>query len=179
MRKEDCFYLGKIVSKHGYKGDLLIKLDTDDPTAYENLESVFVSLGNNLVPFFIGERRLHKTNLLRVRFEDVASEADADRLMGSELYLPLDLLPKLTGNRFYYHEVIGFRLLDADHGDVGEIRGVNDQGAQALFVAEKDGKELLIPVTDDFITRVDREAKAIHIRTPEGLIDLYLHTPAE
>lgn len=174
MRREDCFYLGKIVSRHGYKGDLLVKLDTDDPREYENMESVFVSLGNNLVPFFITRSRLHKTNLLRVTFEDVTSEEAADRLMGCELYLPLSLLPKLTGNRFYYHEVIGFRLMDAAHGDVGTIKTVNDQGAQALFVAEKDGKELLIPVSDDFITKVDRGARTIHIRTPEGLIELYL-----
>jgi len=176
MRREDCFYLGKIVSRHGYKGDLLVKLDTDDPREYENLESVFVSLGNNLVPFFISRSRLHKSNLLRVTFEDVATEDAVSRLLGAELYLPLDQLPKLTGNRFYYHEVIGFRLQDERHGDAGEIKAVNDQAAQALFVAEKDGKEVLIPVSDDFITRVDRETRKIHIRTPEGLLELYLGT---
>lgn len=174
MRQEDCFYLGKIVSRHGYKGDLLVKLDTDDPHEYENLESVFVSLGNNLVPFFISRSRLHKSNLLRVTFEEVATQDAVDRLMGCELYLPLEQLPKLTGNRFYYHEVIGFRLEDETHGDAGTILAVNDQAAQALFVAEKDGKEVLIPVSDDYITRVDREHRTIHIRTPEGLLDLYL-----
>jgi len=176
MRREDCFYLGKIVSRHGYKGDLLIKLDTDDPREYENLESVFVSLGNNLVPFFISRSRLHKSNLLRVTFDDVATEDAVNHLMGCELYLPLDQLPELTGNRFYYHEVIGFRLEDEAHGDAGIIQAVNDQGAQALFVAEKDGKELLIPISDDFITRVDRENRTIHIRTPEGLLALYLES---
>lgn len=175
MRPEDCFYLGKIVSRHGYKGDLLVKLDTDDPGDYENMESVFVSLGNNLVPFFISQSRLHKSNLLRVTFEDVRTEEAAGRLLGAELYLPLSLLPELTGNRFYYHEVIGFRLEDETHGDAGVILGVNDQAAQALFVAEKDGRELLIPISDDFITRVDRENRTIHIRTPEGLLDLYLN----
>ena len=174
MRKEDCFYLGKIVSRHGYKGDLLAKLDTDEPQQYEGMESVFVSLGNNLVPFFIGRARLHKSNLLRITFEDIASQEAADRLLGAELYLPLSALPPLSGNRFYYHEVIGFRLQDEKYGDAGQILSVNDQAAQALFVAEKDGKELLIPVSDDFITRVDRENRVIHIRTPEGLIDLYL-----
>jgi 16S rRNA processing protein RimM len=94
--------------------------------------------------------------------------------MGSELYLPLKFLPKLSGNKFYYHEVIGFILNDKEHGDVGVIKGVNDQGAQALFIAEKKGKELLIPITDDFISKVDREARIIYIQTPEGLIDLYL-----
>lgn len=174
MRKEDCFYLGKIVSRHGLKGDLLAKLDSDDPQQYEQMESVFVSLGNSLVPFFIEQARLHKSDLLRIAFEDVATQEAADRLMGAELYLPLSALPPLSGNRFYYHEVIGYALEDAVHGPVGQIVSVNDQAAQALFVAEKDGKELLIPISDDFITRVDRENRVIHIKTPEGLIDLYL-----
>jgi 16S rRNA processing protein RimM len=174
MRKEDCFYLGKIVSRHGYKGDLLAKLDTDEPQQYEQMESVFVSLGNNLVPFFIQRARLHKSDLLRITLDDVASQEAADRLIGAELYLPLSALPPLSGNRFYYHEVLGFGLHDEKYGDAGRIVSVNDQAAQALFVAEKDGKELLIPVSDDFITRVDRENRVIHIRTPEGLIDLYL-----
>ncbi len=94
--------------------------------------------------------------------------------MGSELYLPLTLLPELSGNQFYYHEVIGFRLDDAVHGDVGEIKAVNDQASQALFVAEKGGREVLIPISDNYITEVNRENRTIHIRTPEGLIDLYL-----
>lgn len=174
MRKEDCFYLGKIVSRHGFKGELLAKLDTDEPELYENLESVFVSVGNNLVPFFLRRCQLHKTRLLRLHFEDIDSEADANRILGSELYLPLQMLPPLKGDKFYYHEVIGFRLNDFRRGDVGEIRSVNDQGAQALFVADKDGREVLIPVTDDFIEKVDRDQRVIHIRTPEGLLDLYL-----
>lgn len=174
MRREDCFYLGKIVSRHGYKGELLAKLDTDDPEQYEAMESVLVSLGNALVPFFVRQSRLHKSNLLRMSLEDVATEEEVEALMGAELYLPLDQLPRLTGNRFYYHEVIGFRLQDEAHGDVGVIRAVNDQAAQALFVAEKDGRELLIPISDDFIREVDRPARTIHIRTPEGLIELYL-----
>lgn len=174
MRKEDCFYLGKIVSRHGYKGDLLAKLDTDEPGEYENLESVFVSLGNALVPFFIRQARLHKSSLLRISFEDVSGEEEASRLIGKELYLPLQQLPPLKGNQFYYHEVIGFRLEDEIHGDIGEIRAVNDQSSQALFMAEKDGKELLIPISDAFILKVDRDAKKILVRTPEGLVDLYL-----
>ena len=86
MHKEDCFYLGKIVSKYSFKGEVLIKLDTDDPELYQNLESVFVSLGNNLVPFFIDRCRLHKSDLLRIDFEEVKTESDADRIMGCEIY---------------------------------------------------------------------------------------------
>lgn len=176
MRKEDCFYLGKIVSRHGYKGDLLAKLDTDQPEAYEKLESVFVSLGNALVPFFIRQSRLHKSRLLRLSFEDMASEEATAQLLGKELYLPLQLLPPLEGNKFYFHEVIGYSLEDEHFGNVGVVIAVNDQSSQAILVADKEGKEVLIPINDEFIKEVDRKNQSIRIRTPEGLIELYLNT---
>jgi 16S rRNA processing protein RimM len=174
MRKEDCFYLGKIVSKYSFKGEILVKLDTDDPELYQNLESVFVSLGSNLVPFFIDRCRLHKSDLLRIDFEEVKTESDADRIMGSALYLPLYMLPKLTGDKFYFHEIIGFTMMDAVHGNIGTIQSVNDSTAQALFEVQKGDKQLLIPITDQIITKVDRENKTISVATPEGLVALYL-----
>ena len=174
MRKEACFYLGKIVAKHSFRGEVLVKLDTDEPEAYENMESVFVSRRNSLVPFFIERCNLHKSSLLRIKFEDVDDEQGASALMGSELYLPLEFLPKLEGNKFYYHEIIGFTLIDAVHGDIGIIKGVNDSASQALFEADKDGKHVLIPINDDIIQKVDREQKTIYVATPEGLVDLYL-----
>ncbi|HDZ15228.1 hypothetical protein LCGC14_0958520, partial [marine sediment metagenome] len=58
MRKEDCFYLGKIVSKYSYKGEVLVKIETDEPEIYENMESVLIAMkGGNLVPFFIDRCR--------------------------------------------------------------------------------------------------------------------------
>ena len=174
MRKEDCFYLGKVVSKYSFKGEVLVKLDTDEPDIYENMESVLVSLGNNLVPFFIDRCRLHKSNLLRIDFEEVKDEASADNIIGSELYLPLTMLPPLKGNKFYFHEVIGFTVLDEVHGNIGIIESVNDSASQDLFEIKKGDKELLIPISDDIITKVDRDNKSIHVKTPEGLVDLYL-----
>ena len=174
MRKEDCFYLGKIVKKHSFKGGVVAKLDTDEPELYKNLESVFVALGNDLVPFFIESSLLQKGNQLRIQFEDVYSEEDADAILGAELHLPLEFLPKLTGNKFYFHEIIGFSIEDVEKGVFGKIVGVNDRTAQPLFVVDSNGIEILIPMIDDFIVKVDRENATILVQTPEGLIDLYL-----
>jgi 16S rRNA processing protein RimM len=175
MRKEDCFYLGKIVKKYSFKGEVLAKLDTDQPELYEHLDAIFVALRNNLVPFFVEHSQLHKSNLLRIKFEEVDTEADADALLKSELYLPLELLPKLEGNKFYFHEVLGFRVMDKNHGNIGIIKSVNDNTAQALFEIDKEGIEILIPINDEIIKEIDREGKTIHIVAPEGLIDLYLN----
>jgi len=174
MTIDDCFYLGKIVRKYSFKGELLIKLDTDEPALYESLNAVFIFVGNALIPFFIESSQLHKSDLLRVKFEEVTNEEDADALMKSDVYLPLELLPKLDGNKFYFHEVIGFTMMDANFGKVGIIKSINDNTAQSLFEIDRDGIEILIPMNDEFIQKVDREAKTITVETPEGLIDLYL-----
>ena len=175
MKREECFYLGTIVSTFSYKGEVLVKLDTDDPTAYINLELVLIEIQQNLVPFFIKHAQLQKTQLLRLQLEDVDSDQQARALLKKDLYLPLEVLPRLEGNKFYYHEVIGFTLLDANHGDIGIIEAVNDSASQVLFEAKKGDKELLIPVTDDIIVKVDRGSKTIHVNTPDGLVDLYLN----
>ena len=174
MQKKDCFYLGTIVKKFSFKGELLAKLDTDEPELYEDLDAVFVDLRGTMVPFFIESSQLHKSDLLRIKFEDINTEADADTLIKAELYLPLTALPKLSGNKFYFHEVIGFKIIDENFGPVGTIVSINDTTAQALFEIEHNGKEILIPINDEIITKVDREQKTITVKAPDGLIELYL-----
>lgn len=174
MQKEDCFFVGKVVKKYSFKGELLIKLDTDDPELFLEMESVFVEQHKTLIPFFIQRSQLHKSSLLRVQFEDIYDEASANAMLGTELFLPLDFLPPLEGNKFYYHEIVGFKVTDTRFGDVGVLVGVNDKTAQHLFVIEKLGKEILIPINDVFIKQVDRENKMLRLEVPKGLIELYL-----
>ena len=138
------------------------------------MESVYVEFGANLVPFFIDKSSLHKGNQLRVQFEDVYSDEEADSILKCGVYLPLNLLPKLTGDKFYFHEVIGFTVVDSNFGEVGTLVHINDKAAQPLFEIDSDGKEVFIPMVDNFINKIDREHKIIHVNAPDGLIELYL-----
>lgn len=175
MQKENTFYLGKIAKKFSFKGEVLIYLDTDEPELYENLESIFVEFGKDLIPFFIESSSLHKNSFLRVKLEDINSEVEADKIIGSHVYLPLSMLPKLEGNKFYFHEIIGFTAQDINVGNIGTIIDVNDTAAQAIFViTNEEEKEILIPVIDEFIEEVNRETRTILFKTPKGLLDLYL-----
>ncbi|WP_347050098.1 ribosome maturation factor RimM [Flavobacterium olei] len=174
MRKEECFYLGKIAKKFSFKGEVLIYLDTDEPELYENLESVFVEQNKHLVPFFIETSSLHKNDFLRVRFEDVTTEEEADTLLGSGIYLPLSMLPKLSGNKFYYHEVIGFEIEDKRLGVFGKITSINDSTAQPLFEVLNGEVEILVPMIDHFLVKIDRENKKVIMDLPEGLVEMYL-----
>ena len=175
MRQKDCFYLGKIAKKFSFKGEVLVFLDTDEPEMYEDLESMFVEFNGQLVPFFIENASIHRTKFLRVLFEDMSSEEDADRIIGCEVYLPLSMLPKLEGDKFYFHEIIGFEVQDQRLGFIGNITAVNDSNAQTLFEIEYNGIQILVPMIDEFIIKLDRENKTIHLNTPDGLVDLYIN----
>ena len=174
MRKEDCFYLGKIAKKFSFKGEVLIYLDTDEPELYEDMESIFVEFNKNLIPFFIENSSLHKNDFPRVKFEDVDNEEQADEIINCEVYLPISMLPKLEGNKFYFHEVIGFEIEDKRLGVFGKIVSINDSSAQPLFEVVNGSVEILVPMIDQFLVKIDRENKKVVMDLPEGLVEMYL-----
>ena len=173
MKKEACFYLGTIVGKYSFKGELLVKTDTDNIESNTELLSVFIDIDNKLVPYFVKKCLVHKSSLLRFKFEDVNNEEIADTLMKKKIYLSLDILPKLKGNKFYYHEVIGFKIIDKLKGELGIVENINDQTSQPLFEVTDGKKNILVPLHDDLLIEIDRKNKSILVNLPEGLIDLF------
>ena len=174
MVKDDFFYLGKILKTYGSKGHLLIFLDVDDPVRYEKIETVFIGIENDRIPLSIEELELKHKNSARIRFEDIRSADDAGIYVGRELYLPVGMLPPLKGKKFYYHEVIGFTVLDKTHGNIGIITSILDLPQQSLMQIRHGSKEILIPIVDKVLLKVDRSKKELHIQSPEGLIEIYI-----
>ena len=172
MEIKDCYNLGHVTKPWGVKGQMVIFLDVDTPEDYLGLDSAFVEVKGRLVPYFFHVDSLNGNKAV-VTFEDLDA-AQATALAGHDLYLPLDLLPKLEGNKFYFHEVVGFRVIDEHHGDIGTLQQVIDYPAQPLFQIFQNDTEILVPVIDEVIKRVDRENKVLYIAAPNGLIDLYL-----
>ena len=172
MNINECYNLGSITKPWGIKGQVMLFLDVDTPEDYAELDSAFVEVKGQLVPYFFHIDQLNGNRAV-VTFEDLTPE-QAHSLVGHELYLPLDLLPKLEGNKFYFHEVVGFRVVDSVYGDIGVLQQVIDYPAQPLFQIDKNGTEVLVPVIDQVIDKVDRELKTLFITAPNGLIELYL-----
>ena len=174
MNQSKFFYLGKITRKFSFKGELIIFLDTDSPSTYYDLKNVYVKEDDSYLPYFISEISKYKNNSIRVKFEDVENESMASDLINKEIFLPIGELPKLDGKKFYYHEVNGFQVEDIRHGKIGEIKYINDQTPQHLFVINSNDKEVLIPINDDFILELDRINETIKMDLPEGLLKIYI-----
>ena len=172
MLKKNCFFLGTVVAKYSFKGEVLIKLDTDDPSAYQSLQSLLIEQEMGLVPYFVERAKLHKTQLLRTSIENVKNEIEADKLIGKAVYLPLNQLPKLDDDKFYYHEIVGFEVIESSRGVVGKITDVNDTSSQVLLEVDHKQKTVLIPLVDELLQKVDKKNKKLHISIPDGLLDL-------
>jgi 16S rRNA processing protein RimM len=104
--------------------------------------------------------------------------SEAMLLHGRELYLPMTMLPPLTGNQFYFHEVKDFSVIDENYGYVGILKEIIDNGPQPIICisvsAAPSAKEVLVPLIDKFIVSVNRISKTLTIKAPEGLIEFYL-----
>jgi len=172
--KEECFRLGSIARMHGYKGEVSIFLDVDNPNDYKELESVFVEIDGKLVPFFLEHLFIRNKGFAVAKFETVNSEQQAQRLLKCPLYLPLEILPETEGNEFYYFEIEGFQVIDENFGEVGIVEKVIDLSGNPIIQIMAGDKEVLLPNQDQFIQEVDKTNKILRTKAPEGLIEMYL-----
>jgi len=172
MTKDDCYYLGYISKTQGFKGGLLAFLDVDDTREYQNMESILVDLNGVLTPFFIETIQLKDKNFVHLKLEDVDDRDSATILSSKDIYLPLSDLPELDDDQYYLHELNGMKVLDRASGDLGRVDTVLDYSTNPLIQVIKGSNEILIPLNDNFVIKVDKVAKIIEVDLPEGLIEV-------
>lgn len=170
---DGCFFFGKITKTHGLKGEVTIKLDVANPSDFQGVNYVMMDVNGDIVPYFIESSKVVGDKMFAL-FQDVKTMEQAAGLIGSALYLPKEMLPELDDNDFYFKDIIGYTLVDEKHGEVGVINDVLEYPTQAVIQVMKDGKEILIPIHDDIIKKVNKKSKVLNVNAPEGLIDMYL-----
>ena len=173
MTKEKCFYVGKIVKTHGLKGEVTLRIDNEQFDDIEELNYFLLDINERLIPYFIENISYH-SNKSFILFQDMKTLEAASQLVGTAVYLPLELLPEKDGNDFYSHEVVDFLVVDEEKGELGKVKEIIEYPTQSLIQIIIKEKEVLIPIHDDIIKDVDREGKNIFIKAPAGLIDMYL-----
>lgn len=174
MNKDQCFQIGRVAKVHGLRGEVNVVLDVDYPEDYEGLEHLFLEQKGRLVPFFLEHFVLQPGGKALVKFEDLNSLEQVESLVGLEIFLPLSELPQLEEDQYYFHELIGFEVIDENLGLIGPVQIIYDLETQDLLGVTHQGKEVLIPIQDGIIRNVDKAAKKVYCQLPEGLLDIYL-----
>jgi 16S rRNA processing protein RimM len=148
-----------------------VSIDADIPNDFSTLETVFLQEDHNLVPYFI-ESVSMKGNKAFVKFEEVDTPEEAERISKHSIYLPKDERPRAGRGEFYDDEITGFQVEDENLGQLGEIQDVMMAGPNRLLVMDYQGKEVLIPINSPFIQSVNKSRKRITVNLPDGFLDI-------
>lgn len=171
----EFYKVGKIVNTHGVRGELKVIALTDFPEirfAKGSLLYCFPPDGKQSIPVKVASSRYHKGTYI-IRFSEMDNINQVEAFKGGTLKISEDQLVQLEEGQYYYHEIVGCSVY-AENGDMlGTVKEVLTPGANDVWVVDRtNGKELLIPVIDECVLRVDVADKRIEIRLMEGLLDL-------
>ena len=170
--KDEFFYLGTLTRPFGLKGELCAFFDTDNPERYTQLDALFLDLDGEKIPYTVEHIAYRGNNQFVIKFDGIGPN-ECREFAQVELYLPLSQLPPLDGNRFYFHEVIGFTVIDERLGEIGTCQDFLEVSNNPIMQVNHNGTEILIPASQQFVTQVDRENRILHVSTPEGLVEIY------
>ena len=86
---------------------------------------------------------------------------EAKKLVNLDILLKKELLPKLKDEEFYLNDLISFKVKSESGNILGKITGFFDFGAGLIVEVERDNKFDLLPLSDEFIVKIDNRAQFI------------------
>lgn len=166
------FYIGYVSKTRGLKGELQLYFQYED---YDMLDinHLFIKIAHRLVPFFVREVKMLKNKTGYFFLEDVTSIAQAQELVGKEVYIDESLLPQKDPYEFSLGDLVGFQVFDKTYGNIGEILEVRTFPQQNIAVVQHQHRELLFPLNDDFIVAIDEDSEVLSVDLPDGLVAIY------
>jgi len=169
----EYFKIGKLVSAFGLKGELILKHNLGKKTALKGLQAVFVEeRKGSFLPWFIETARSKNEEEIYLKLTDVTTREAAVKLVQKEVWIPEEDFKKFAAKSSPIN-LLGFEVVE-DKKALGTILEVIEQPHQLLCRIDIEGKEVLIPLHEDTIQKIDRKARQVIVSLPEGLLDVYL-----
>lgn len=165
--------IGYTKKPHGLKGELKVLIDDLYLDDFLDAETIFLELKGKKLPFFIESVR--EGNEILVKLEDIDSKEAADNIASKEIFLrESDIVPlderELEEDDFVQY--LGYQVQDSELGLIGAIEEIIEYPQQMMAVVNYQDREVLIPMNEAFIKKIQKKEKIIHMELPEGLLDL-------
>lgn len=171
--RNDCLQIGYLQKPHGVKGEVVLKFQPEFGASLEQEPVLLIEIDGLLVPFFPEQEgvRFRTAETVMVKFRWIDDEVHARQICGSPVYLKKE--DRIDdGGEMSLHELTGFQLTDEKLGTIGVIEQVDDYGGNLVAQLTYNGREVLVPVSEDLITGFDADRKVIRMRCPDGIFDL-------
>lgn len=165
--------IGKLIKPHGLKGQVSLLVENINKIDFDRIKMLFIEINNTPTPFFI-ENIIEAGGKMIVKFENINSEADIKKLLKKDVSVLSEYIEE--SDNLSEDKLIGFTLIDEKEGILGTIIDVQEFPQHAILSLLYKNKEILLPLTDDFINKIDWDTKTIYYKAPEGLLDVYLES---
>ena len=139
---------------------------SDDPHRFDPGATLLHEDGRRLV---VASSRSHRTRFL-VRFEGLDGREEAESLRGA-LYVDSGEARSLEPGEYWEHELVGAEVETTDGSPVGRVSAVEAGPGQDRLVVATPVGERLIPVVEEIVIEVDRDARRVVVDPPDGLLD--------
>ena len=167
-------WVGAITRPHGLRGQVIVQAEPDAGGILKPGGRVVVGGDQNQEEFEISGVQSRGRHFI-VRFRGLADREGAEALVGRALYVPAESLGPLPAGEYYWHQMIGLRVVSEEGQALGRLEEVFSTPAHDIWVARASGKEYLIPAVDAVILSVDPREGEIMVRTLPGLWEVDGH----
>ena len=171
MEKKDCFFIGSIFKLHGYKGKIVLFNQNSVSLNFDKLKYLLIEKDDILIPFFLNKISSYKSDNFLVEFEDINSENQAKELLKCKVYTSKNLIYQ-SEETSLEKQILGFKIIDKEFGELGNIQIIDNQSSQALVFVKNNNKEFCFPLNNQFIDSIEIEQKVVYTKIPKEIIDL-------
>lgn len=169
---EDMLRVGVISSTHGVRGEVKVFPTTDDPARFEDLKTVFLDTGREMLELEITGVKFFK-NMVILKFKGYDNINDIEKYRGKDLWITREQAVPLGEDENFVGDLIGLQVVTDEGETLGTMKDVMFTGANDVYVVEReDKKELLLPAIKDCILDVDLENGVMTVHMLDGLLDL-------
>ncbi|MEM9821117.1 MAG: ribosome maturation factor RimM [Bacteroidota bacterium] len=168
----DTVQIGYTKKAFGVKGELKLSVEDHFMGSLEEIEVLFLELGGRQVPYFVEWIRLEHNTF--VKFEEVDSKETASRLSSKKLFVRKEDLREDADwdEGLVFGKYKGYKIQDEQLGVIGQIARIEAFPQQEMAMVEYQGKEIMIPMHENLISRVDELLQILWMNLPEGILDL-------
>ena len=169
----EYFKIGKLVSAFGLKGELILQHNLGKKTSLKDLQAIFIEERKSaFIPWFIEATRIKTAEEIYIKLQDINTREAAIKLTQKEVWLPEPDFKKFSAKTSPIN-LLGYTIIQ-NKKELGIILEVIEQPHQILCRIEMNGKEVLIPLHQDTILKMDHKKKQVTVELPEGLLEIYL-----
>jgi 16S rRNA processing protein RimM len=170
---EEYFKIGKLVASFATHGEMIMTHSLEKNSSLKGLEVVFIEeRKNSFLPWFIESLKVKSEKELIIKLETIDTKEATMALLQKEIWLTESDF-KSFADKSSPISLLGYDIIE-DNKSLGKILEVLEQPHQILCRLEIDEKEVLIPLNESTLLKIDHKKKNIQVSLPEGLLDIYL-----